>query len=97
MADLTYFTLDGVKINVKDLTARNAASAAQTKADSAASDASTAKSDAATAKTTANEAATGASNALSRVAAIEKESRLEMTYSETTETITVTTKTHATT
>ena len=97
MSDLSYFTLDGTKISVKDSTARSAATAAQTAASNAASAASTATSTANSAKTVADSAKTTADSALSKVEAIEAESRLEMSYNSTSETITVTTKTHANT
>ena len=99
---LSKFNLDGTEITVVDTTARTTANTAKSTADTAKSTADTAKStadtaktNAATAQTTANSALTKANTNESNINKILGESRVTVSYDSTTETMTLTTLTHA--
>ena len=101
MPDVSIFRLGNQDVNVKDVTARSAARAAQQTAMQAAqtaSQASTTAGQAATAASAAKEAAesaqTAAERAQSQVQEILDLSRLEIGYESGTETITFTTFDH---
>ena len=89
MPDVSIFNLSGTAINVKDSTARTQAASAQ----SAASTAQTTANQAKTAAQTAQQAAEAAEARIDEIADL---SRVEVTYADKTETITITTKTHST-
>ena len=92
---LSKFNLDGTEITVVDTTARTTANTAKSTADTAKSTADTAKTNAATAQTTANSALTKANTNESNINKILAESRVTVSYDSTTETMTLTTLTHA--
>lgn len=81
MPDVMTFTVDGTKINVKDSTARSSASSAATAASNAQSTANTANS-------TANANKTA-------IEALQKLSRLTVSYESTNENISFNTTTHS--
>lgn len=87
MPDVSVFNLSGTTINVKDAIAR-------TQASNALSTAQSADTKAADATKSANTASTTASNALELAKKIENLSRVEISYTGSTETITVTTGNH---
>lgn len=80
MPDVSIFSLSGQSINVKDSTARTTATAAQQQASSA--------------LTTAQAAQAAAEAAEARIDEIADLSRIEVSYSSTNETITITTSDH---
>lgn len=104
MPDVSIFRLENQDVNVKDVTARTAAQAAQQTATQAAQTASEAATTAGQAQTaaqaaqTAAEAAqTAAETAQSQVQEILNLSRLEISYESANETITFTTSDHEST
>lgn len=101
MPDVSTFNLSGASIKVKDATARqqlsnalSTAQGAQTAANKATETANTAKSAADKAQKTADTASTTASQALDKAKSIENLSRVEVSYTDSTETITITVGTH---
>lgn len=101
MPDVSIFNLGGTAINVKDSTARtnaasaqSAASAAQTTANQAKTAAQAAQGAAEAASTAASAAQSAAEAAEARIDEIADLSRVEVTYAEGTETITITTSDH---
>ena len=101
MPDVSIFRLENQDVNVKDVTARSAAQAAQqtaTQAAQTANQASTtaeqAQAAATAAQTAAESAQTAAETAQSQVEEILNLSRLEISYESGTETITFTTSDH---
>lgn len=81
MPDVSIFTVDGTKINVKDTTARSLAASASTAASNA--------------QSTANTANSTANSNKSAIEALRKLSRLSVSYDSTSENITFTTGTHS--
>lgn len=101
MPDVSIFRLENQDVNVKDVTARTAAQAAQQtatqaaqKATEAATTAGQAQSAAQAAQSAAEAAKTAAEKAQSQVQEILDLSRLEISYESGTETITFTTSDH---
>lgn len=108
MPDVSIFKLGETAINVKDSTARTTAASAQSAASTAQTTANQAKTAAQTAQTAAEAASTAAQGAATAAAAAQKAaeaaearideiadlSRVEVTYAQDTETITITTTNH---
>lgn len=101
MPDVSIFNIDNQNINIKDITARSAAQAAQQtatqasqKADAASTTAGQAQSAASAAQTAAVAAQKAAEKAQSQVQEILDLSRLEISYESGTETINFTTSDH---
>lgn len=94
MADVSKFSLQGEIINVKDATARSTASNALSTAQGAQSTATAAQEAAQGAQSTAASAQSTATQALNLAQKIEDLSRVEVSYTSGTETITIATGTH---
>ena len=110
MPDVSIFKLGETAINVKDSTARTTAASAQSAASAAQTTANQAKTAAQAAQKAADAASTAAQGAASAASAAQTAaeaaqakieeiadlSRVEVTYAQQTETVTITTKTHST-
>lgn len=101
MPDVSTFIINGQSIKVYDESARTQAAQASSKADAATNAASAASSKATAASSKADEATKAASAASSKADAVSAKvdeiaalSRLEISYSEVTKTITITTGNH---